>query len=224
MEFRHECKHFINLSDLVTLRMRLSAIMPRDPNAGPDGSYTIRSLYFDDLSDTALREKQDGVCVRDKYRIRYYNGDTSLIHLEKKSKRADLTAKRMTEIAADNVRRILRNDTAWMAQSRDALTVEFHTALARGLIARAVVEYTREPFVFDAGNVRVTLDHDIRTGMELSRFLEADCVTAPAAGDTAILEVKWDEFLPSVIRDAVQLGSRRTEAFSKYEVCRMFNY
>lgn len=224
MDFRHECKHFISPSDLIALRMRLSAVMRRDPHAGPDGRYTIRSLYFDDLFDTALREKQDGVSVRDKFRIRFYNGDASLIHLEKKSKRADLTAKRTTELSRDEVLRILQSPAGLTACDPDPLKAEFYAALSRALVPRAIVEYTREPFVFDAGNVRVTLDHGIRTGMELSRFLEADCITAPAAQDVIILEVKWDEFLPSVIKDAVQLGARRTEAFSKYEACRMFNY
>ena len=86
MDFRHEWKHEINRSDLIALRQRLRAVARPDPHA-VDGRYTVRSLYFDDLTDKALREKLDGVDRREKFRIRYYNGDTSLIHLEKKSKR-----------------------------------------------------------------------------------------------------------------------------------------
>ena len=85
MVFRHEWKHEINYSDMIILRQRLRAVMKPDENA-VDGKYFIRSLYFDNLSDKALREKIDGVNCREKFRIRYYNGDTSLIHLEKKSK------------------------------------------------------------------------------------------------------------------------------------------
>jgi len=222
MDYRNECKHFINRADFLALSMRLNALMQRDPNAGPDGSYFVRSLYFDDIRDTALIEKLDGVNGREKFRIRFYNLDPSRISLEKKSRLDGLSAKRATELSKEEVSRILAGDVAWMAKSRDPLVVEFYTKLYRGLIPRAVVDYTRYPFVYDAGNVRVTLDTDIRTGMEISRFLEADCVTLPLPGDVALLEVKWDEFLPSFIRGAVQLGSRRTESFSKYAACRIY--
>ena len=85
MDFRHEWKHEINYGDMIALRHRLSTVMQRDVNA-VDGKYFVRSLYFDNAADKALREKLDGINNREKFRIRYYNHDTSLIHLEKKSK------------------------------------------------------------------------------------------------------------------------------------------
>lgn len=85
MKYRHEWKHEISYGDMLVLRQRLSVVMKRDVHA-IDGTYLIRSLYFDNASDKALREKVDGVNIREKFRIRYYNNDTSLIHLEKKSK------------------------------------------------------------------------------------------------------------------------------------------
>ena len=93
---------------------------------------------------------------------------------------------------------------------------------SQGLRPKTIVDYTREPFVFSAGNVRVTLDYDIRTGPYCTDFLNPDCITIPAGNAPSILEVKWDEFLPSVIRDIVQLESRRTAAFSKYAACRIY--
>ena len=84
MKFRHEWKHEINLSDMIAIRQSLRAVAQADPHA-VDGKYFIRSLYFDNLYDKALREKIDGVNLREKFRIRYYNADPSLIHLEKKS-------------------------------------------------------------------------------------------------------------------------------------------
>ena len=88
MDFRHEWKHEINYTDLLVLRQRLQAVMQPDPHA-VGGSYFIRSLYFDNLADKALREKIDGVNRREKFRIRYYNRDTSLIHLEKRASGTD---------------------------------------------------------------------------------------------------------------------------------------
>ena len=66
-QYRHEWKHVLNIGDLLILRQRLRAIMESDPHA-IDGKYQIRSLYFDNLDDKALREKIDGVNMREKFR------------------------------------------------------------------------------------------------------------------------------------------------------------
>ena len=92
----------------------------------------------------------------------------------------------------------------------------------KGLRPKIIVDYVREPYIFRPGNVRVTLDYDIRTGLSCTDFLNPGCVTVPAGEETVILEVKWDAFLPSVIRDAVQLKGRNTAAFSKYAACRIY--
>ena len=86
-----------------------------------------------------------------------------------------------------------------------------------------IVDYIREPFVFEPGNIRVTLDYKIRTSMNCTDFLNPNCVTIPIAESPCILEVKWDNYLPDVIRDAIQLGSRHSAAFSKYAASRMYD-
>lgn len=92
MNFRHEWKHVLSYADFLSIRPRLSAVMQSDEHT-INGIYEIRSLYFDNLSDKALREKLDGVNCREKFRIRYYNGDRSLILLEKKTKQNGLCSK-----------------------------------------------------------------------------------------------------------------------------------
>lgn len=222
MDFRHEWKHEINYSDMIILRQRLKAVMKPDENA-VDGKYFIRSLYFDNISDKALREKIDGVNCREKFRIRYYNNDTSLIHLEKKSKINGLGNKQSANLSAEEAQKIVDGDLDWMIDCDRPLVQELYSKMkSQGLCPKTIVDYTREPFVFSAGNVRVTLDYDIRTGLYCTDFLNPDCITIPAGNAPIILEVKWDEFLPSVIRDIVQLESRRTAAFSKYAVCRIY--
>lgn len=218
--YRHEWKHEIDLSDCVTLRQRLRAVAEPDPHAR-DGRYLIRSLYFDSLRDKALREKLDGVDRREKFRIRYYNGDTSLIHLEKKSRQHGLGTKSTAPLTARETRAILNGDWDWMPGSGRDVVVELYSKMrSQGLRPRTIVDYTREPFVYRPGNVRVTLDYGLRTAMGCADFLSPRCVTVPVGGAAAILEVKWDDFLPAVIQDAVQLPGRRTGAFSKYAACR----
>lgn len=222
MNLRHEWKHEINYSDAAALRSRLRAVAKIDEHA-PGGSYEIRSLYFDNLQDKALREKLDGVNRREKFRIRCYNKDASLIHLEKKSKINDLTAKESALLTEEEARRIVERDYGWMGHCGKPLVEElYRKMLSQGLAPRTIVDYTREPFVYGPGNVRVTLDYNLRTGMGGTDFLNPDCIMVPAGECPVILEVKWDAFLPDIIRDAVQLPGRRAGAFSKYAACRIY--
>ena len=222
MKYRHEWKHEISYGDMLVLRQRLSNIMKRDVHA-IDGTYLIRSLYFDNASDKALREKVDGVNIREKFRIRYYNNDTSLIHLEKKSKVNGLCRKDSVALTKEQAQAIANGDYAWMVDSGVPLVQELYSKMmSQGLRPKTIVDYLREPFVFAPGNVRVTLDYNIRTGMNCTDFLNPDCVTVPAGDAPIILEVKWDEYLPDIIRDAVQLPNCRVGAFSKYAVCRIY--
>lgn len=221
MKFRHEWKHEINTADYLALRSRLYAIAKPEPH-GVNGVYKIRSLYFDDLYDTALKEKINGINFREKFRIRYYNHDTSFIRLEKKSKINGLCNKQQAMLTVPEVQAILDGDYSFMATDPRELVKEFYTKIrTKGLRPKTLVDYDRDAFIFPAGNVRVTLDYHIRTGMLSTDFLNPNSLTVPAS-DAIILEVKWDEFLPDVIRDAVALEGRRSGAFSKYEVCRIY--
>lgn len=221
MDFRHEWKHEISYLDMLTLRQRLRAVAQADLHT-VDGKYLIRSLYFDTPSDKALREKLDGVSRREKFRIRYYNGDPSVIHLEKKSKLGGLGNKQGAALSVPEVSAILQGDLSWMLASGSPLVQELYSKMrTQQLRPRTIVDYTREPYVYPAGNVRITLDYNIRTGLSCKDFLNPG-ITIPAGDAPIILEVKWDTFLPSVIRDAIQLEGRHTSSFSKYAQCRIY--
>ena len=196
--------------------------MERDEHA-VDGKYEIRSMYFDNLNDKALREKLDGVNMREKFRIRYYNGDLSFIQLEKKSKINGLCAKEQQTITLEEAKFIANGDLEDLVRTEKPLLRELALKMhIQGIRPKTIVDYTREPFVYAPGNVRVTLDYNIRTGLAGTDFLNPDCVTIPAGDTSVILEVKWDAFLPSVIRDIVQVPGTRTTAFSKYAACRIY--
>lgn len=208
--------------DMLILRQRLLAVMQRDLHAA-DGKYEIRSLYFDNVRDKALREKTDGVNVREKFRIRYYNGDSSFIKLEKKSKINGLCLKENARLTKEETQAIIDGNVGWMKDSSESLIRELYIKMiTQGLRPKTIVDYTREPFIFAPGNVRVTLDYNIRTGMLGTDFFNMSCTTIPAGEDAIILEVKWDEFLPDIIRDIVQLKNGRAGAFSKYAACRIY--
>lgn len=222
IHYRHEWKHEINMADLYAIRARLKVVARGDPHA-KDGKYFIRSLYFDNLSDKALREKIDGVARREKFRIRYYNSDTSFIKLEKKSKVNGLETKYSAPLTKVEAQKIVNGDYEFLRESQHALLKEFYCKIRyQGLKPRTIVDYTREPFIYEPGNVRVTFDYNIRTGLTCTDFLNPDCVTIPAGDPIVIMEVRWDEFLPSIIKSAVQMPGRRVTAFSKYAQCRIY--
>lgn len=222
INYRHEWKHELNLGQMIAIKSRLSKVAKVDPHT-IDGKYLIRSLYFDNIYDKALREKIDGVNNREKFRIRYYNGDTSLIHLEKKSKRNGLGTKFSAEITKEQALMIADGKTDWMAEHDNTLIKELYCKMKyQGLKPTTIVDYTREPFIYAPGNVRVTFDYDIRTGLECTDFLNTECVTVPAGDAPIILEVKWDAYLPTIIKDLIQEPNVRVGAFSKYAQCRVY--
>ena len=220
--WRHEWKHEISYADLLCIRQRLRAVAGTDPHA-QGGKYRVRSLYFDTPGDRALREKIDGADPREKFRIRCYNGDASVIRLEKKMRRGGLGTKFSAEVSAEETRKLIAGDLDWMPASGRPLVQELYCKMRyQGMRPKTIVDYTREPFLYRPGNVRVTFDYDIRTGLGCTDFLNPDCVTIPAGDAPILLEVKWDAYLPSVIRDAVSVPDRRAASFSKYAQCSIY--
>ena len=220
--YRHEVKHEISYLDLLCIRQRLRAVALPDPHAA-DGRYRVRSLYFDTPYDRALRQKLDGVDPREKFRIRCYNRDLSFIRLEKKLRRGGLGCKESAPLSEAEVRALLAGELDWMPGCDRELVRELYAKMrGEGLQPKTIVEYMREPFIFAPGNVRVTFDYDIRTGLRCTDFLDPDWPTVPAGDSPILLEVKWDAFLPQIIRDAVQTPEVRAGAFSKYAQCRIY--
>ncbi|MBQ4424860.1 MAG: polyphosphate polymerase domain-containing protein [Lachnospiraceae bacterium] len=223
--YRHEQKFQIPYADYVGLRRRIRPIMKADPHANADGLYRIRSIYFDNSDDKALREKIDGIDRREKFRIRYYNDNFSFITLEKKMKIDDLCLKYDAEITEEECRRIVSGDIAFMKDHPSELVKELYVKMrCQRLRPRVLVTYVREPYIYPAGNVRVTFDSQIRTSLFHQEFLTKDVVDISAT-DTPqdmILEVKFDAFLPAVIQDLIQIPGIRQQASSKYGVCRRF--
>lgn len=223
MKFRHELKYSINYSDYITLKNRLKLVMKQDKHASCDGTYFIRSLYFDNLYDKALREKIDGVNNREKFRIRFYNMDDSVINLEKKSKLNGLCNKISTSLTKEETLAIINGDIEFLKESKDALGVEFYGKIKQDLIRpKTIVDYLREPYILDTGNVRVTFDSKIRTGIYHKDIFSNELPMMVAGNDEIILEVKYDNFLPELITMMLQVSERRNEAFSKYASARMY--
>lgn len=215
MKYRHEYKHRINTVDYLMLNGKISLFAKSDEHC-KNGSYFIRSLYFDNYADKALREKLDGISVREKFRIRFYNMNDSFILLEKKSKHKGLCLKESAPLTRPQVEQIISGDYEFLANSDNLLLNEFYAKLENECLRpKLIVDYIRKAYVYAPGNVRVTFDSDIHSSVFTDDFFSRE-VSAVPVPNTIIMEVKYDEFLPQIIADLLRLDGRQTASFSKY--------
>ena len=223
-QLRHEDKHQISPQEDLVLSGRLRRLFAHDAHAGLDGSYSVTSLYFDTPYDAALREKLDGVDRREKFRLRYYGEEPAWLKLEKKFKVNGLCGKRSARLSREEGERLLGGDVGFLLQREEPVLRElYHKLRGNGLVPRTAVCYDREAFLYAPGNVRVTLDRNLRTGRSpLDFFCPERFFLKPLEGLT-VLEVKYDAFLPELVRMAVQVPGRRAAACSKYALCRRFD-
>lgn len=222
--FRHENKYEISYGQYLCIRARLRAVCRPDPHAKDDGTYLIRSIYFDNRDDKALIEKVSGAARREKFRIRYYNDDLSYVTLEKKQKINGLCKKAECSLTKDEMCDILSGDTEFMRSHSSPLVRELYTDMkTQQLRPRVIVSYQREPYIYGPGNVRVTFDSKIKTapiGKDLpDRVRDISATDDPGM---MIMEVKYDDFLPDIIKTIVNEGNILQQSFSKYEACRRY--
>lgn len=222
--FRHEIKYYINYFEYEALRRRLNKVLPLDKYAGDDGSYHIRSLYFEDIKNTALYEKQAGLISRKKYRIRIYNINNDVIKLEKKERQASFINKVSSSLTVEEYNKILVNDIEFLKNSENMLKREFYFDLkAYRYKPEVIVDYQREAYISNLNNIRITFDMKLRSGMYSHDIFDKNLPTVDVIEEPKmILEVKYDHFLPNHIRNILQIGSNQKYAISKYVICKKF--
>lgn len=241
MIWRHELKYLIDESTFRELYYTLRTVLHHDSHARLDETdpeqpfgYQIRSLYFDDYGRRSVFEKLAGADPRHKFRIRIYNDDDQVIHLEKKTKRGALTSKQSCLLTRAEVDRLLNDDPEFIMESlkpgvadrksRNGLLGEFYgewrTRLLRPMV---LVDYNRIPLVWMDGNVRITFDRNLATGYYRQDIWDPDSGLQPVLDPhTLILEVKYDRFLPEFIRQLLPLAGATPLAISKYTQCATF--
>ncbi len=226
--YRHELKYVITEAEHAVLASRLRAALRPDENAqGSGGEYFIRSLYFDDPWDTAVSEKGDGVGSRDKFRIRIYNMSDRTIKLERKHKEGAYIKKDSLSLTRDECERIIAGDIRCLFDRPEPEAKAFYGFFrTRTLKPKVLVDYTREPYVFPAEDVRITFDKNVRTGMRSTDLFDPDVPTYPVwdLKGCMILEVKFNASLPEFCRSIVQMAASQHTAASKYIYCRQFDF
>ena len=224
-KFRHELKYYITFFEYRLLRPKLNHVLKSDEFAGQAGDYHIRSLYFDDLHNSALYEKQAGVLTRQKFRIRVYNYSDDVIKLEKKSRIGQFINKESARLTTQQYQMIRSQDYGFLKESSNHLFNEFYFHLtANKLKPDVIVDYVREAYTSKLSNIRITFDKNRRTGLSSTDLFNESLPTVDVLERPVhILEIKYDNFLPTHIRNILQLSSNTRFAISKFVICKKFN-
>ena len=198
------------------LRLRMSPFLYLDPHAD-EGGYMIRSLYFDDYWNSAYEEKEAGILMRKKYRIRIYNYSDRSIKLERKKKHGSYIFKESAPLTREEVEKILAGDYEFLLKSQYPLCREFYVECVSNMMRpRTIVDYDREPWIMDEGTVRVTFDRDVRAAIGSFDIFDPDLPTIPVIDPKKmIFEVKYTEYLPKIVQSVLS-GKADMMAVSKY--------
>lgn len=227
LTFRHELKYYINYRDYYTLRACLKGLLKSDIHGNEEGTYHIRSLYFDDRNESALSEKLQGVNFRKKYRIRIYNLSDRKISFEKKIKKGQFISKQSFPLTREEYDRIVAGDYDFLLERKEPLAQEVYTEMrVKGLKPKVIVDYIREAYVYPIGNVRITFDKDLCGGVITEGNMFGDHVPMMPMLDTGlmVLEIKFNHLLPDFIRGVLNtLNSPTRSAISKYVICRKYD-
>lgn len=202
------------------LQLRLGQLMSPDTNA-ENGSYMIRSLYFDDYWNSAYEEKEAGVLCRKKYRIRIYNCSDKTIKLERKKKVGQYIYKEDAPLTREEAGKIIRGDFDFLLKSGYSLCREFYVECkSRMMRPRVIVDYDRKAWVLDAGTVRITMDSDVRAAVGSFDIFDHSLAPLPVLEPgKLVMEVKFTELLPQIVRNILPPAASEFMAVSKYVLC-----
>jgi hypothetical protein len=222
--FRNEFKYYINYIEYESLRRRLSSVLKKDKFSNATGDYHIRSLYFDDFTNSALYEKQAGILTRRKFRIRIYNIDKSIIKLEKKSRKGQFIHKESANLTLGDYENIIAGNIDFLIRSDNSLLREFYIDLSTlRLKPNVIVDYFREAYVYDLSNIRITFDKLLRTGLNKLDLFDKELPTVDVMEEPKmILEIKYDHLLPDFIKNLLQISSQQRYAISKFVICKKY--
>jgi hypothetical protein len=214
---RHEYKYLISAQDAFVLKARLSGLLEEDIHGDKAGGYLVNSLYFDTPFLNFAEDKESGVFERVKYRIRTYGDEGTSFRLERKAKQGSLCFK--TSCAIDSSF-ILAPDL-YAAGTDDGLYNGFMARRRAGLLKPAViVRYRRRAFCREPGRIRITFDDGLCALPASAGFSPCGKERVPLLqNQSAILEVKFDDFLPDSIKSLLGLSARPPLSISKYLLC-----
>ncbi|MGD6806784.1 MAG: polyphosphate polymerase domain-containing protein [Candidatus Bathyarchaeia archaeon] len=221
-QLRHELKFEVNPFEYQILQKKLATILKPDPHMQGCCCYNVRSLYFDDIHNSCLGDKESGIYKRKKYRIRIYNRSDDFIKFERKNKIGAYILKESTRISREQADQLIAGKIDFLAKTENHLLQDFYIEARCNLMRPVViVEYNREAYIHEVGTVRITFDSQLRTSLGYSRFFNKEyCSMRALQQQDIILEVKYNEVLPGYLSGLFPNTIRPQLAIGKFVICR----
>lgn len=219
---RREIKYIIPVLDFYQFRKNIAGYLKLDSYAGENGYY-VRSLYFDSQHDKDLRDVLDGVLEKKKIRLRIYSVEDKMVKLEYKCKFGFHVRKQTMNISREDALRMSKGDYEFLLNHNEPLAIELYTRLKfGGYIPKVIVEYNRIPYYYMTNNIRITFDSEVRGSCFTSNFFEKNLSFEPCtSSNMGVLEVKYDGFLFSHLKSALESIDALATSNSKYVQARL---
>lgn len=222
---REEKKYLISIEEFVKKSHILQQFMMQDEHNGTHG-YLIRSLYFDTPFDDDYFEKTAGIECRRKIRLRIYDTDNNFAMLEMKQKQGACQRKRSLKISRDEAERMIRGEYSILLSYEEPFAAEIYGLMQKKCYRpKTIVEYRRKAFIAKENKIRITFDNQIvstESHFDLfSKKLNMNPVLDPY---DVILEVKYNGFLLSYIKEMINSIDKSELSVSKYCLARQNAY
>lgn len=214
---RYELKYRVDPVKAAQLKQSLSPYLKQDVHNGADG-YMVRSLYFDSLSDTDFEQKVDGLDDRKKIRLRVYSPDAKTAKLEVKEKHNGLQRKRSLVIDRQQADALVRGNLIVLREMQDPFAFELWYLMETKIYRpKCIVEYSRYAMTSEDNDTRITFDSRLSATESSFELFNPNLMLYPVIVPGAItLEVKYNNFLMSNIKNALSVNASMQESISKY--------
>lgn len=212
--YRNEHKFVLSPSEYEILKQKIKQVLDVDKHAIED-NYHVRSLYFENIHNSSFHDKEAGIYKRSKFRLRMYNHDPSFLKFEKKKKDGDLISKEFFSVSKIDSEKIIKGDFSPLIHLKQ---YKIYTELQMLYYKPSVIiDYIREPYVYSAGNVRVTFDLHIFSRHNTLDFFNKLTPGIPVLpSNQIVMEIKYGSWLPFWLKQLLQNQINSRRSVSKY--------
>lgn len=196
-------------------------VLRADGNNKLDG-YKVRSLYFDTFDDDDYKQKLAGDELRKKIRLRIYNSKDQFAKLEMKQKQGDNQRKRSLKVSREDAMKLMKGEYSCLLNYSSPFALEMYNVMTMEMYRpKCIIEYKRIAFMTDENNTRLTFDSDIRATETSCNLFDDNLCLYPVYGmEKVVLEVKYNNFLLSYIKDIIGAADKSETSVSKYCIAR----
>ncbi len=221
---RNELKYYISNLEYQAMVNKLVHVIKPDGFSEPGKGYFIRSLYFDSFDDECLFEKQSGDMFRAKYRMRIYDTKSETVKFEIKNKANNQIFKETATITKESAYKVIDGDYGeLLTYNNPILNKIFKKFTEKQYKPKVIIDYTRDAFMFDFFNLRITFDKDLHSCNTDFDLFSDNLHTIPVILEgKQIMEIKYETALPEYIHRTLQLDAVERMAISKYTLGRRF--